>query len=172
MKCLCEAAADSLRKRFAATEQFAFLSYTARAFRWGEFHWVLSRPILTYSNSSGHRSYYNNSPTLNKALHRQHTVFVVDISFLHTFFPRGSFLDFITCHISVYKLLSHFHIHHCCQSKCGVRGESPLEKSRITGCMVWTEAGENHWCGMDCRCERVEAGFTVLISGWPAVFTS
>lgn len=31
-------------------EKVCFNSYTTWAFRWGKFHWVISRPALTYSN--------------------------------------------------------------------------------------------------------------------------
>lgn len=71
-------------------------------------------------------------------------------------FTRGSFHGFITCRIPVCKLMlvSQFHIHHGCQSKCGVQRESLLkEQNRRLYGFDWS--GGNQRRGMHCRCERV-----------------
>lgn len=129
------------------------------------------------------RSYNNNSLILatsqtTHCLYGRHFLFSLTLwksIFKTRSFPRDSFHDFITCHIPVYKLMSvsRFHIHHSCQSKCGVQRESLLKKQnhRLYG-FDWSERGES----LVWNLLEVRAGwsrfFTVLISGWPAVFTS
>lgn len=67
--------------------------------------------------------------------------------------------------------VSQFHIHHNCQSRCGVQRESLL-KRRIIGCMVMTKEGEITCVECTVGVSGLKQVFIVLIRGWLVVFTS